>query len=65
MKVREYCVYLRKLNKNDLLLELEKTEQELFSLKLNIRAGQMKNHARIANLRRTVARVKTVLHSNF
>ena len=64
MKTREYCVYLKKLNKSELLSELEKVEQELFSLKLNIRAGQMKNYASIANRRRDVARIKTVLHSH-
>jgi|GEM_PF-4939167 len=64
MKTREYCVYLKKLNKSELASELEKVEQELFSLRLNIRAGQIKNYAQIANLRRNVARVKTVLHSH-
>lgn len=63
MKTREYCVYLKKLNKDELVLELEKVERELFSSKLNIRAGQ-KNYAYIANLRRNVARIKTILHTH-
>ena len=63
MKTREYCVYLKKLNKDELLSELEKAERELFSSKLNIRTGQ-KNYAHIANLRRNVARIKTILHSH-
>jgi large subunit ribosomal protein L29 len=61
MKTAEYRSHLKKLNQSELHLELEKVEQELFNLRLNVKAGQMKNYARLSLLRRNVARVKTRL----
>jgi len=63
MKTREYCVYLKKLNKSELLSELEKVERELFSAKLNVHVGQ-KNYANMTTLKRNVARIKTFLHTH-
>ncbi|MGH2399897.1 MAG: 50S ribosomal protein L29 [bacterium] len=51
---------LRELGANDLMKRLEDSQKELFSLRLRI-AGQTPNTTKIRELRRTVARLKTLL----
>lgn len=51
---------LRELTVDELRRKLDELQRELFTLRLKV-AGQQPNTAKIRNLRRDVARVKTVL----
>jgi len=53
---------LRNLSQDELADHLLKLEHELTSLRQGIRQGTQGNHARLGQLRREVARVKTVMH---
>lgn len=61
MKLKNYRTHLTSLSFEDLRAELHTTEQELFNVRLNVRAGQLKNYASIAKIKRNIARIKTVL----
>ena len=51
---------LRELGANDLMKRLEDSQKELFNLRLRV-AGQTPNTTKIRELRRSVARLKTLL----
>lgn len=51
---------LREMGANDLMKRLEDSQKELFNLRLRV-AGQTPNTTRIRELRREVARLKTLL----
>jgi len=63
MKLRDYRAHLKALSVDDLHAELRTVEQELFNIRLNIRAGRVKNYSYIAVLRCNIARIKTILHA--
>jgi len=58
MKVSE----LRKLDRNELIAKEPELAQELFNLKFQLHTGHLENSSRIDNVRKTIARVKTILH---
>ncbi|MDP3768478.1 MAG: 50S ribosomal protein L29 [Dehalococcoidia bacterium] len=51
---------LRELGANDLMKRLDDSQKELFNLRLRV-AGQTPNTTKIRELRRSVARLKTLL----
>ncbi|MDQ7844013.1 MAG: 50S ribosomal protein L29 [Armatimonadota bacterium] len=51
---------LRELGVDDLLRKLDEAQKELFNLRMRV-AGQQPNTTKIRELRRQVARLKTVL----
>ncbi|MDQ7820836.1 MAG: 50S ribosomal protein L29 [Armatimonadota bacterium] len=51
---------LRQMTADELLRKLDEVQRELFTLRLKV-AGQQPNTSRIRELRRDVARIKTVL----
>ncbi len=51
---------LRDLTPDELMRKLDTAQRELFTLRLKV-AGQQPNTAKIRDLRREVARLKTVL----
>ena len=51
---------LRELTSDELLRKLDERQRELFNLKLRV-VGQQPNATKIRELRRDVARLKTVL----
>jgi large subunit ribosomal protein L29 len=57
MKVKD----LREKTAAELNQQLEDTQKELFNLRLQQVAGQLENSSRIRDLRRSVARVNTLL----
>lgn len=61
MKLRDYQAHLNSLSLEDLRAELHTAEQQLFNVKLNVRAGQFKNYANISKIKRNIARIKTFL----
>ncbi|MGQ9567153.1 MAG: 50S ribosomal protein L29 [Anaerolineae bacterium] len=57
MKARE----LRELSTEELRRRLDDAYQELFNLRFQWSLGQLKNHARMTQVKRDIARLKTVL----
>ena len=53
---------LRKLDKEELVAKETELAQELFNLKFQLHTGHLENNARIDSVRKTIARVKTILH---
>ena len=52
---------LRNMDTEELESRLNETRQELFNLRFQIVTGQLDNSARIGQVRRTVARMETIL----
>jgi large subunit ribosomal protein L29 len=52
---------LRDLNDTELLERLGETKQELFNLRFQRATGQLQNNARVAVVKRDVARILTIL----
>jgi large subunit ribosomal protein L29 len=57
MKISE----LRSLNDLELNNRLNDSHQELFNLRFQRASGQLTNTARVSEVRRTIARIKTLL----
>lgn len=57
MKAKE----VRELNSTELEQKLSTLKEELFNLRFQLATGQLDNPARIKNVRRDIARVKTVI----
>ena len=56
---------LRELTEQELGEELNKYKQELFNLRFQSVSGQMTNVRRIREVKRTIARIKTVLQEKW
>ena len=54
-------VDLRKLSYAELREQLDETKEELFNLRFQIVTNQLDNTARITQVRRQVARIKTMM----
>lgn len=52
---------LRELGKEEVERRLEETKEELFNLRFQNATGQLDNYKRISDLKRDVARIKTLL----
>ena len=52
---------LRELGKEEVERKLEETKEELFNLRFQNATGQLDNYKRIKDLKRDVARIKTLL----
>jgi large subunit ribosomal protein L29 len=61
---REAMRALREMTLDELTQKLRDTEQELFSLRLQLRSGHLDNHARVRELRRNAARLHTLVHEH-
>lgn len=60
MKARE-LKDLRANNPQDLVAKLGELKAELFNLRFQLATGQLENTARIKEVRKSIARIKTVL----
>ena len=60
MKARE-LKELRGANPQDLNAKLGDLKAELFNLRFQLATGQLENTARIRQVRKTIARIKTVI----
>jgi len=58
MKVKD----IRDMNEAELLQKIEDLKGELFNLRFRLVTGQLENPMRIKEVRKTIARVKTILH---
>ena len=57
MKVQD----VRELNEQELEEKVKELKEELFNLRFQLATGQLENVMRIKEVRRNIARVKTVL----
>ncbi|CAM4047972.1 50S ribosomal protein L29 [Catellicoccus marimammalium] len=57
MKVNE----IRELTPADMIAKEKEFKQELFNLRFQLATGQLENTARIKEVRKSIARIKTVL----
>ncbi len=57
MKVKD----VRELNEQELAEKVKELKEELFNLRFQEATGQLENYMRIKEVRRSIARVKTVL----
>ncbi len=57
MKVKD----VRDLNEQELEEKVQELKEELFNLRFQLATGQLENVMRIKEVRRSIARVKTVL----
>ncbi|MBT9176255.1 MAG: 50S ribosomal protein L29 [Firmicutes bacterium] len=58
MKVKD----MRDMNDAELMQKIEDLKGELFNLRFRLVTGQLENPMRIKEVRKTIARVKTILH---
>ncbi len=52
---------IRDLSNEEMVKKLEETKEELFNLRFQNATGQLDNYKRIRELKRDVARIKTVM----
>ena len=52
---------VRDLSDEEMVKKLEETKEELFNLRFQNATGQLDNYKRISELKRDVARIKTVM----
>jgi large subunit ribosomal protein L29 len=52
---------LRELHDPELNVRLDEAKQELFNLRFQLVTGQLDNPARIGEVRRDIARIKTII----
>ena len=52
---------LRELTDEELAERLRESKEELFNLRFQMATGQLENAARIADVRKTIARVQTII----
>ena len=57
MKVKE----IRELTTDEMLDQEKQLKEELFNLRFQLATGQLENTARIKEVRKSIARIKTVL----
>ena len=64
MKSKAYVEDLRNKNLEELKQELEAAKKELFNLRFQNATNQLTNTARIREVRRNIARIKTMISAN-
>jgi large subunit ribosomal protein L29 len=57
MKVKE----IREMNNSELVETLDELKSELFNLRFRLVTGQLENPMRIKEVRKSIARIKTIL----
>ena len=60
MKVKE----IRELTTAEMLDQEKQLKEELFNLRFQLATGQLENTARIKEVRKSIARIKTVLREH-
>ncbi|QIK69796.1 50S ribosomal protein L29 [Erysipelothrix sp. HDW6C] len=52
---------IREINNAELLVEIDSLKEELFDLRFQQAIGQLENPTRLREIRKTIARIKTVI----
>ena len=53
---------IREKSNTELLQEIETLKDELFNLRFQQATGQLENTARMRTVKKTIARIKTIMH---
>ena len=53
---------IRELNVDQLVANMDELKEELFTLRFQAATGQLTNNSRIREVRKTIARMKTIIH---
>ena len=61
MKTKDFVKELNNKSVDELNNELVAAKKELFNLRFQLATGQLENTARIRQVRKTIARIKTVI----
>jgi large subunit ribosomal protein L29 len=56
-----YAKNIREMDTENILNEIENLKKELFDLRFKQATGQLENTARLGTVKKTIARMKTVL----
>lgn len=64
MKVTKFKEELRNMPAQQLHEKLEELNRELFSLGLSTKTAHVKNYAKFGQLRKDIARIKTIMNEN-
>jgi large subunit ribosomal protein L29 len=56
-----YAKNIREMDTENILNEIENLKKELFDLRFKQATGQLENTARLSTVKKTIARMKTVL----
>ena len=54
---------LKELSTTEMIEKEKEFKEELFNLRFNLATGQLENTARLKEVRKSIARIKTVLRS--
>lgn len=61
MKTNEFKSMIRGLTSQELEAKIKELKEELFNLRFQLATGQLENTARISQVRKSIARMKTVI----
>ena len=61
MKTNEFKSMIRELTSQELETKIKELKEELFNLRFQLATGQLENTARISQVRKSIARMKTVI----
>ena len=61
MKIKEFKSMIRELTSQELETKIKELKEELFNLRFQLATGQLENTARISQVRKSIARMKTVI----
>ncbi len=64
MKTKEFNQELREMSPAELLEREEEYREELFNLRFQLATGQLENTGRLKQVRKNIARIKTVIRQN-
>ena len=53
---------IRKLTISEIEVKIDEFKTELFSLRFQLATGQLTNNSRIREIRKAIARMKTIIH---
>ena len=61
MKTNEFKSMIRELTSQELEAKIKELKEELFNLRFQLATGQLENTARISQVRKSIARMETVI----
>lgn len=64
MKTKEFNQELREMSAVELLEREDEYREELFNLRFQLATGQLENTGRLKQVRKNIARIKTVIRQN-
>lgn len=62
MKIKDQKNEIKGLSQAELVAQEKSYKEELFNLRFQLATGQLENTARLSEVRKQIARIKTVIH---